>query len=311
MQDLPDAVVFSRSDARARGLSDAALNRMVRAGEVVRLRRDQFARWTVDPHLAAALAATRAVRHSTVSHRWAAHLTDLPLLAALPDHVELTVQPTGTGDATSARVHRAALPAADMTIMHGVPVTAPARTALDVARSRPVSEAVAVLDAVLQRGLATSAELDAVALRCWNWPGIGRAQRALRLIDPLAESPLESLSRLLFGNLRLPRPSTQVTIRSGGMFVGRTDFYWDEFGVVGEADGRSKYDSRQVLVDEKARQEALENLGLIVVRWGWDDVTKRPRALKARLEAAFERGYLRDRSGLPRLWSLGSACRTS
>ena len=26
------------------------------------------------------------------------------------------------------------------------------------------------------------------------------------------------------------------------MCIGRLDFYWDEFGVVGEADGRAKYD---------------------------------------------------------------------
>ncbi|MGH8963294.1 MAG: hypothetical protein ACRDWT_19230, partial [Jatrophihabitantaceae bacterium] len=58
---------------------------------------------------------------------------------------------------------------------------------------------------------------------------------------------------------------------TGGRFVGRADFYWPEFGVVGEADGRMQYDDRTVLLAEKRRREALEALGLIVVRWHWTD----------------------------------------
>ncbi|MGH8962686.1 MAG: hypothetical protein ACRDWT_16110 [Jatrophihabitantaceae bacterium] len=94
---------------------------------------------------------------------------------------------------------------------------------------------------------------------------------------------------------------------TGGRFVGRADFYWPEFGVVGEADGRMKYDDRTVLLAEKRRREALEALGLIVVRWHWTDVTRRPRLLGERLGVAFERGSRRDRSGFPRQWSVRAA----
>ena len=74
-----------------------------------------------------------------------------------------------------------------------------------------------------------------------------------------------------------------------GLIVGRCDFYWDEPGVFGEADGRSKYDGRDVLTAEKDRQEALERLGLVCVRWGWSTVRSDPRDLAARVLDAFER----------------------
>ncbi len=86
--------------------------------------------------------------------------------------------------------------------------------------------------------------------------------------------------------------------------VGRCDFYWDEPGVFGEADGRSKYDSRDVLTAEKERQEDLERLGLVSVRWGWSAIRFNPRAFAIRVLSAFERGRLRDRSGFPRNWSV-------
>jgi hypothetical protein len=86
--------------------------------------------------------------------------------------------------------------------------------------------------------------------------------------------------------------------------MARVDFYWDEFGVVGEADGHAKYRlSPDSLVMEKLRQERLENAGLTVVRWGWAEA-HRPDDLRRRLLSAFERGRARDQAGLPRKWSL-------
>ena len=91
----------------------------------------------------------------------------------------------------------------------------------------------------------------------------------------------------------------RITNRAG-RFLGRVDFYWDEFGVVGEADGLGKYDrGAAALRDEKVRQGEMEDAGLIFVRWGWTDL--RPFApTAARLRAAFVRGVRPDRA--PRDW---------
>jgi hypothetical protein len=78
-----------------------------------------------------------------------------------------------------------------------------------------------------------------------------------------------------------------------GRFLGRVDFYWDDFGVVGEADGDGKYGDRQALIAEKRRQERLEEAGLVVVRWGWQDL-RDPDLLAARVRRALDRGSRRS-----------------
>ena len=79
-----------------------------------------------------------------------------------------------------------------------------------------------------------------------------------------------------------------------GLWLARVDFYWDEFGVVGEVDGKIKYDDQpeSVLWREKRRQERLEDTGLVVVRWGRAELDVLPR-LVARLRSAFDRGSRR------------------
>jgi hypothetical protein len=85
--------------------------------------------------------------------------------------------------------------------------------------------------------------------------------------------------------------------RGSGRFVGRPDFYWDEAGLVGEADGWDKYDGDwRRLRDEKRRQELLEQGGLIVVRWGWEELAGFA-AVAARLRAGLGRGLQVSRSG--------------
>ncbi len=53
MRQLPSSDVFSRADARLLGWSDPALTRAVRAGRILRLRRDQFTTTPIDARLAA------------------------------------------------------------------------------------------------------------------------------------------------------------------------------------------------------------------------------------------------------------------
>jgi very-short-patch-repair endonuclease len=91
----------------------------------------------------------------------------------------------------------------------------------------------------------------------------------------------------------LPAPELQVAL-GGASPVGIVDFYWEDFGVIGEADGLLKYDDApDALRAEKLRQEALENLGFIVVRWTWEEIWRRPDVVEARLRNAFRRGARR------------------
>ena len=220
-----------------------------------------------------------------------------------PSLPELTVPPGVTGDVAAAHLYRASLRTIDVHLDPSTPRTSVARTIADICRTQGAAAGLVTLDDALRNRVVDLAALDDVIDMCRGWPGIRSADRARLIADASAESPLESLSRFAIAESALPRPATQVEIREAyGAFVARVDFYWDEFGVVGEADGRIKYESRDVLFAEKQRQEVLENLGLVVVRWGWDDV--RNGTLPARIARALRRGERLKRLALPRQWSV-------
>lgn len=112
------------------------------------------------------------------------------------------------------------------------------------------------------------------------------------LLDGRAESPLESISRLRLGAAGLPAPEPQTDIfHRRGHHIGRVDLYWDEFGVVGEVDGKIKLEESPLEAEWNwlKRHGRLSETGLIVVRWGRADLESIPR-LVARLEDAFTRG---------------------
>jgi hypothetical protein len=239
-----------------------------------------------------------------ISHRSAALMHDLPIVGQDPPVPEITVPPRTTGDTENAHLYRATLPSGHVTELGGVPVTTIARTVADLARDVSINAGVAAIDFALHERLETRDGIRKVLQSCRGWPGIRRARVALDWADSRSESPLESISRIAISGMALPVPDLQPDIFDANGFVGRADFYWDEPGLVGEADGRAKYEDRDVLVSEKLRQERMEEAGLIVVRWIWTDVRERPAALKLRIQQAFERGCARAGTPALRGWSV-------
>ncbi len=179
------------------------------------------------------------------------------------------------------------------------------RTVVDVAREAGLAEAVVIADAALEQGLTDPATLAAAVARLpAGGPGSPAAARAVALARAGAQSPLESTSRLALLAAGLPAADLQETIFNGdGHFLTRVDFYWDDVGVVGEADGLSKYTELQVLRGEKLRQERLKQAGLIVVRWSWRELDAID-GLVRRIRLAHERG--RQRLAADRRWQVGA-----
>ena len=305
MRELPyhaaeQCGVFTTAQARRAGWTTTALRHAVRSGRLVRLRigayqdasldgLNQFerARWR---HAAPAIAAVLTTPGALASHSTSAVARGIPLLF-IPMRPCVSVVPWHTGEISRVHVHRCT--AAPLTLPAGyVPCTSIERTLIDLAREHGATAGVVSLDYALHEQLTDLSRLYTELDRCVRWPGVRAAREAIRLADARSESPLESRSRLKIPEFGLAAPEPQVSIgnESGG-FVGRVDFYWDEFGVVGEVDGAVKYDDEQdrPLHKEKLRQEALENLGLEVVRWGATELRDFD-AVAARLRRAFARG---------------------
>src|SRR5207245_1977185 len=168
---------------------------------------------------------------------------------------------------------------------------------VDLARWVSFRGGVVVADSAMRLGVPRTA-LESVIRDCSRWPGIKKARRVVGFADGRAASPLESISRVAFHEMGLPAPELQVTLVHDEFGNPRiiVDFFWEEFGVVGEADGLLKYDDEdegRSLRQEKLRQEEIEALGYIVVRWTWADIWGRPEWVAMRLRRAFEEGRRR------------------
>jgi hypothetical protein len=163
-----------------------------------------------------------------------------------------------------------------------------ARTVVDVARSSSLQAAFVVGDAALRRGLSR-AELVRVLDDCAGWADVGKARRALPLLDGRSESALESVSRGVFVENDFPMPEPQVEIQIDPFTTFRLDFFWEEHNVAGEADGFQKYTTPEVLRAEKIRQELIEQAGIKVVRWTMREIRFAQIPTLARISDAFRR----------------------
>jgi hypothetical protein len=164
--------------------------------------------------------------------------------------------------------------------------TSPARTAIALAAERSLESGVAAFDHVARvHGVDLAALRNQVAAHL-PFRGGRKAEAALRIATGAAESALESLSLVRIHQLGFPRPRQQVEFVVEGVRY-RTDFFWPEFGVIGEADGRSKFaaDPVETMWLEKRREDALRMASAGFARWGWDDAWL-GRPLAVRLERA-------------------------
>jgi hypothetical protein len=287
------------------GWSDDELGRLVRAGELERLRRGAYVNGLL-PHDAAdrhrlLIRATLSGLHrpAVVSHQSAAVLHGLPLWDVALDRVHITRRPPAWNIAgTVLRCHVARLRDDEIEEVQGTRVTSIVRTALDLARSLPHEAAVVVLDAALHGRLLDHDTLRARLLDLAGTPGSRSAARAVTFADCRSESVGESRSRVLLARWGLTPTALQFEVRSAaGDLVGRTDFAWEERGVLGEFDGRVKYgrllgpgqEPGDAVFKEKRREDAVRDEGWGVVRWVWSDLQV-PHRFATRVRRALERG---------------------
>ena len=211
----------------------------------------------------------------------------LPLLSG-PGRPRLTTTGNGGGE-RDILVHSARLPDDERALWFGVPITVVARTVMDIARNAGVRAGLVAADAALAGELVGVGELETAVERAARWPGVRRARRVLDLASPLAESPLESLTRLLVVDAGLPAPRLQVWVCTAHRRY-RVDGLWPDRGVIFEADGLLKYATPSDLRQEKLRQEELERAGYRVVRVTWKDVWSYPTRTVDRIAAALRIG---------------------
>lgn len=312
----PEFTLVATSDLDAITVATPAIRLAVRAGKLVKLHRGIYVDaevWrTLDAdarYLARVHAAMRCMSPEAVaSHHSAVVAWGLPIIGPWPSDVHLLVaRASGGRSDPGVRRHALGLTEDDWTERDGIRVTTLARTVVDVAASAPLYSAVATVDAAIHRPRDGEPRLTKQELyEEWNrmMPFRGHA-RALRIIDFAedgSESTSESTSRVSIALLGFPRPELQrrYTVDGDNVFA---DFYFCEADAIGECDGKEKYvkpelrggrSLEQVLLDEKAREDALRRQVRAFRRWGSREAMT-PALLRIKL---IEMGLTQ---GIPRL----------
>ena len=225
------------------------------------------------------VAAAHAVEPGTVfSHASALALHGLPLHGLDLGRPTATRHRAGGGSRRSSALTVANLPLDGVVqMLDGIPVTAPARSIIDVARTAGLESGVCAADQAIRRGLCTRRDLRAEADAAKGRTGVARARALPERTSGLSESVLETLIRLIVVMAGLPEPELQVRLEVRGGSRFRVDFYWPRWRLVGEADGFGKYGTgpdeiRENWVAERRRQAQLEEAGYVVIRWTWADL---------------------------------------
>lgn len=296
--DLP--LMVRRDEALAHGMTSDQVRQRVRSGRWARLASGVYLRDPVaDPedtaerrtreHAERAAAAARARPDCVIGFESAAVTHGLPLVTGVPPLVQLLV-PEGdwTGIRAGIRYRACRLDPADV-LAGDLRVTTPTRTWLDIARTHRLPNALSCGDGALKLDLLTVDDTSWALSQLGSIRGVRLARTALSLLDGRRESPLESWSYAAFVAWQIPLPDSQVEIFDDEGFIGRVDFHWPQFRVVGEADGRLKYQTQDALYEEKRREDRLRAGGLHVIRWGWTDLASGQDRLRARVVAALSR----------------------
>lgn len=179
-------------------------------------------------------------------------------------------------------VHRRA--GAPLTTLGGRPITSPAWTAVEVARSVGRPRALATLDAALRSKTCTRQDLLLAAIRQAGRREIVTIRELIPLARHEAESPMESEARLVMFDGGLPAPELQYKIIDRDGRLWRVDFAWPDEKVAVEYDGFDWHSSAKHLRRDRQKRAALQELNWQVLSIVSDDVRRHPARMVRRID---------------------------
>ncbi len=183
------------------------------------------------------------------------------------------------------RVHREQLADDEVETVSGLVVTSAVRTAYDLARWSPLVEGVVAADALARIGRFGPGALLGIAGR---YPGARWRRRVplvAELMDPRAESAMETRCRVSLVLRGLPRPELQYQVCDElGDHVAWLDMAYPAARAGVEFDGEHHQDTPTFRAD-LARHNRLAALGWTVLRATAADVLRNPDRFAAQVRA--------------------------
>jgi hypothetical protein len=284
--------IISTRQLRACGLSSGAITLRTRRGTLHSVYRGVYAvvrpeALTVKGRLTAAVLACG--EDAVLSHRAAAAWWEL--LPWDERDPEVIVRGDRGRKIDGIRPHRTrGLDRRDVWTRERIPITSPARTALDVAAGMTDRALRRMLRQAQAERRLSIRQLRDIHARANTHPG-ARALLAVIADGPTpTRSVAEDLLLDLIEHAGLPRPEINPRLRLEGETL-MPDLLWREHQLVVEVDGAQFHSSRQAREDDMRRQALLEAHGYRVLRITYAQLTQQPRQTIARIARALASHY--------------------
>jgi very-short-patch-repair endonuclease len=280
------AGLFTRAQARACGYSAYQVRRRLGTGEwqhvlghvltaagipVTPLLRDRAAQLTITDSVLAGPSAAR--RHGIAIRDTATYLA---------------VGPEYHHRLPGVRLLRDEIPDRDLMLLDGVLLTDRARTIFDCLRVLPDPDAVELLDRALQAKWIT---LEMLAARVHRFAGRHGAKRLARLSHLAGSGARSAAERVAVALLRAHglggwRANVEIYDEQGLIGVG--DIVFGTAGLVVELDGHAHHVTPDQFQHDRQRQNRLVAAGWTVLRFTWQDLTRRPHEVAATIRAILD-----------------------
>jgi very-short-patch-repair endonuclease len=266
-------LVTSRELAQA-GLTPKAVRHRVRIGWLTRLHRGVYLVGPLESPLSRPMAAVLATgRGAAVSHDSAAAVW------------QIRGQPAGVTDVLvvrrdvrsreGIRVHRVSdFDERDLSSRHGVPLTTPARTLLDLATVLARGDLARAVEQAELRRMTNHEQLTALLTRSRSHRGAARLEA---VVDPGRQFTRSEAERRL---LRLVKAAGLPTPAANTWVAGyEVDFLWPGERLVVEVDGYAFHSSRAAFERDRVRDADLQAHGYRVLRFTWRRLAAAPEAV--------------------------------
>jgi hypothetical protein len=170
--------------------------------------------------------------------------------------------------------------------------TAPAWTAVEVARQLRRPRALATLDAALHSMRCTRTDIESAIAEQRGRRGIVAVRELLPFADGRPESAMESESRLVMIDHGLPLPELQYAIRGHDGELWRVDFAWPDVRLAAEYESIDWHAGRHEMLRDKTRLGKLQELGWTIIPIVVDDVRREPGRLANRIASHLHRARM-------------------
>ena len=230
--------------------------------------------------MAATLVADRAVlSHRAAAARWGIRPTER-------ERTEITV-PRAVRARPRLQIHQARIGSDERTARHGIPVTTPARTLLDLATVLSSTRLERAATEAEIRRLMSPTSLDALVARYPSRPGTAAIRALLatnRIGQAITRDELELRFLTFLDDHNLPRPSINATIELRDK-PRTVDCLWPHRNLIAELDGFATHGTRSAFEEDRARDRALNAAGYRTIRITWRHLADDPKTLAAEIEA--------------------------